>query len=296
VVKSVIVIVLIVLFAVAMADGVSVVNADQCSAKLTAPVSQPTFTSSYVLVQIPVSVNCPAKFGQTYAGAAATDTSAGTIVLTQGSVLDSVGSGTYAGSVVLRFSSSVSQGDEIQITALIYNYDATNGLGSQLTTASETWQANFSLPVNPSQTRSSLNGCNPSTDGACCPYGVGYSNLYCPGYVNNGAGCLYPSGTPFYEMPGICPSSTPSACPYNYYYVNGYCYQYYYAQLPLCSQPTAGLIECFPAPNGQQYCFQTNVGVYSCYPYINNPPYYPYYSPQTYIYPCYLSNSIYYCY
>src|SRR5208337_718108 len=295
--RSLVVIALVVLFIiVAVGDAMNVVSADQCSAKLTTPISQPSFTSSYVLIQIPVSVNCSGKVGQTYAGAAAIDTSAGTIVLTQGGVLDAVASGTYTGSVVLRFPSSASQGDEIQITALIYSYDETSGLGSHLTTASETWQANFSLPVYHSQTRNSVSGCNPSTDGACCPSGAGYSNLYCPGYVNNGAGCLYPLGTPFYEMPGICSSSTPLACPYNYYFSNGYCYQYYPQQLPLCSKITAGLMECLPAPNGQQYCFQTNVGVYSCYPYINNPPYYPYYSPQTYIYPCYLSNSIYYCY
>jgi len=286
----------VLLVVVAMADAVCLVNADQCNAKLTTPVSQPTFTSSYVLVQIPVSVTCSAEVGQTYAGAAATDTSTRTIVLTQGNILDSIGNGNYAGSVVLRFASSASQGDEIQITALIYSYDTTNGLGSHLTTASETWQANFSLPVYHPQTRNSENGCNPSTDGACCPYGAGYSNSYCPGYVNNGAGCLYPSGTPFYEMPGICVSSTPLTCPNNYYFSNGNCYQYYSEQFPLCTKITTGLIECLPAPNGQQYCFQTNVGVYSCYPYINNPPYYPYYSPQTYIYPCYLSNSIYYCY
>ena len=295
--RFLIVIVLVVLFiTVAMGDATILVNADQCSAKLTTPISQPNFTGSYVLVKIPVSVDCSAKVSQIYAGAAASDSSTGTIVLTQGSVLDPVGSSTYAGSVVLRFPSSSSQGDEIQITALIYSYDATNGLGTHLTTASETWQANFSLPVSPVKNGSSVSGCNPATDGACCPYGAGYSNLYCPGYVNNGAGCLYPSGTPFYEMPGICSSSTPSTCPYNSYFSNGYCYQYYSQQLPLCSKITTGLIECLPAPNGQQYCFQTNVGVYSCYPYINNPPYYPYYSPQTYIYPCYLSNSIYYCY
>jgi len=289
----IVILLVILVIAVATNDHITVVNADKCNAQLTAPVSQPTFTSSYVLVQIPVSVNCSANVGQTYAGAAATDTSSGTIVLAQGSVLDSVDrSGVYAGSVVLRFPSSASQGDEIQIIALIYIYDAATGLGSHLATASETWEANFSLPVYRTQSRSS-SGCNPSTDGACCPDGSGYSNAYCPGYVNNGAGCLYPSGTPFYEMPGTCSPSTLPTCPFSIY-VNGYCTQY--QQVPLCSQPTTGLIECLPSRTGQQYCYQTNIGVYSCYPYINNPPYYPYYNPRTYLYPCYLSDSIYYCY
>jgi len=296
--RSLILILTLVLIIATVSGSAALVNADGCNANLTSPITQPTFTSSYILVQIPVSVNCSSQTDQVYAGGAATDVSTGTIVLTEGSVLNpSDGTGSYAGSISLQFYSPAAQGDEIEITALIYSYDATKGLGSRLATTTETWQANFSLPIYSTQSRGSTNGCNPSTDGACCPYGVGYSNLYCPGYVNNGAGCLYPVGTPFYEMPGSCPSLTSPTCPYNFYYSNGYCYQNY--QMPLCSQVNTGLIECFPSPNGEQYCYQVNVGAYSCYPFANNPiyyPYYPYYNPQAYYYPCYLSNSIYYCY
>jgi len=295
--RKLLIIVHITLLVIALNVGSSLAYANQCSGQLSAPVSPVTFTTSGVLVTIPVSVTCPTAVGDAYVGAAATDTSNGASILAQGDVLTR-GESTYSGSVILRFASSESQGDSIQITALIYTWSATNGLGTRLATASENWKANFGLPN--STTSSSANGiCNPSTDGACCPYGAGYSNFYCPGYVNNGAGCLYPEGTPFYEMPGICPSSTPPpACPYNYYYSNGYCYPNQ-EQIPLCSRPTAGLIMCFPSTTGQQYCYQTNVGVYSCYPYANQPNYYyPYYyqNPQKYYYPCYLSNGIYYCY
>ena len=189
--------------AVMVAGSSSPVTADSCAAQLgSSSLSTAQYYSSSAQIVVPVSSTCSFSGGQLYAVGSIYDVSTNSNLGSANTILTSVGGGnTFNGQLVFNIP-PVAQGDDLQISASIYN-SVVNG--TLLTSATETVQ---------------LNGVNYYAYPYYYWYYPSYPSYSPPSYSPPPRGWSHPGGSPpsgGWSHTGSSPPSGGSTPPYHHH-------------------------------------------------------------------------------